>query len=74
MTKIKNTSTKRITFPSLDFSIGPNEIKDINNIIASEVLTCGSIVSVIPSSTIKSKSIVEDKHLNARKTEHLRKK
>jgi len=34
-----NSSNKRITFPSFDFSIGPNENKDVTDDMVSHILS-----------------------------------
>ena len=38
MKKIINTYKKTLTFPQLDFSIGSNEIKEVNNIIFNKII------------------------------------
>lgn len=46
MIKIKNKTNTRITFPVLSFSIGPNEVKEINLYLLDKVLSCKDIVEV----------------------------
>lgn len=46
MIQVKNTTNKRITFPVLSFSIGPNETKIICLDILDKVLFCKDIIEV----------------------------
>ena len=55
--KVKNTSNKIISFPSLRFSIGKKEEKEVNNSIARSVLTNPAIEEV-KKIEVKEKRII----------------
>ena len=61
MTQVKNNTNKRITFPVLSFSIGPNEIKEISLNLLDSVLLCKDIVE------IEKKERTVSKHFNSKR-------
>lgn len=46
MIQVKNNSSTRVTFPKLEWSIGPQEVKEITDAMAFHVLTYPDIAEV----------------------------
>ena len=55
--KVRNTTNKIISFPSLRFSIGKKEVKEVDNSISGRVLTNPAIEEV-KKIEVKEKRII----------------
>ena len=56
MIQVKNNSSTRVTFPKLEWSIGPHEIKEISDAMSFHVLTYPDI-AIVKEKTEKRQEI-----------------
>ena len=62
MIQVKNNSSKRVTFPALEMSIGPHEIKEITDDMASHMLSYPDITKVEEKEDKQQKTFKTRRH------------